>query len=303
MTNSEIFERYLKYCAVRDLSKRTIQNYATNISCFIEWYQNPLEQLNVDDLEDYTIFLRESGTKAPSTVRNHLRDIRAFIKFAQKRGWIGSVEVSLPKVHEPEIIPFTDKQLKDIYEACKLSKKIDRIRDYTIMRLMEETGLRLSECFRLDVEAVNLVGGTIMLTKTKNKKGRTLFLTPTLRKEIAVYLDRRSKFLQEKRVESTALWVVAKSPNYGKRYEKRTFQYRLAKYGEIAGINIRVSPHTFRHTFAKNFLSNGGDVFTLQELLGHSTLEMTRRYVRLFDKDRQISYLAVMSRRSKSRKV
>src|SRR5690606_24923411 len=67
---------------------------------------------------------------------------------------------------------------------------------------------------------------------------------------------------------------------------KRQLQERIAKYGRMAGIkNVRCSPHTFRHTFAKMAVQNGADVFALQAVLGHASLEMVRNYVNLFSSD------------------
>ena len=69
---------------------------------------------------------------------------------------------------------------------------------------------------------------------------------------------------------------------------RRTFQVRLREYGQAAGITgIRVSPHTLRHTFAKKWILNGGDVFSLQKILRHSSMDMVRRYVNLFSNEVQ----------------
>lgn len=67
---------------------------------------------------------------------------------------------------------------------------------------------------------------------------------------------------------------------------KRTVQENIQNYGKMAQIiGVRVSPHTFRHTMAKFYIMNGGDIFTLQQILGHSTLDMVRYYVELFGTD------------------
>ena len=72
---------------------------------------------------------------------------------------------------------------------------------------------------------------------------------------------------------------------YGAPLSRRGIQYAIARLGRRAGVGTRSSPHTFRHTFARGYLVNGGDVFSLQQILGHATLDMVRRYVTLSEAD------------------
>jgi len=263
-----------------------------------------LSELIEDDIDDYVFYLKKLDTINDTTMNNKLRDLRAFLKFAHSRNWCSAIGVKLLRVQEPDIIPLKDDQLKEIYDACLINKTLDRIRDYTIMRLLEETGVRLSECMGLELDDVNVKTGCVNLRrKTKNKKAREVYLTPAMKKELTLYLEARKHFLAANKIENKIdIWIAVKAPSKGRAVSARTIQEQLHKYGEMAGIPVRVSPHTFRHTFARNFLINGGDIFTLQELLGHSSLEMVRRYVRLFDKDRQDSYLKVMEKHQKNKK-
>lgn len=89
---------------------------------------------------------------------------------------------------------------------------------------------------------------------------------------------------QERLVDLETDYLVV--TEYGKPMQARIAHEQIARYGANAGIQgIRVSPHTFRHTFAKNWIANGGDVFSLQKMLGHTTMEMVRRYVNLANDD------------------
>jgi integrase/recombinase XerD len=300
----EQLQKYLRKCAARGLGDKTIRNYHINLLTFEKWRGDKLLiELVEDDIDDYIFYLKKITTINDTTLNNKLRDLRAFLKFAHSRGWCDEIEIRLLKVQEPDIIPLEDDQLREIYDACNMKKKLDRVRDYTIMRLLEETGIRLSECMGLEFNDVNIKVGSVKLKKTKNKKAREAYLTPAMKKDLNLYLEARKHFLAANGLENkTDIWIAVKAPSKGKAVSARTIQEQLHKYGEMAGIPVRVSPHTFRHTFARNFLINGGDIFTLQELLGHSSLEMVRRYVRLFDKDKQNSYLKVMEKRQKDRK-
>ena len=80
--------------------------------------------------------------------------------------------------------------------------------------------------------------------------------------------------------------VIIYLSNYGQRIDPSWVRQRIKNYGEQANINdIRVSPHTFRHTFAKFYILNGGDAFTLQRILGHSTMNMVRKYIQMNGED------------------
>ncbi len=262
-------------------------------------------ELDQDIINDYILYLRDSNNINLTTLNNKLRDLRAFIYYAQGRGWCSvDLKIKLIKVDEPDIIPLEDYQLREIYDACKgRNKALDRIRDYTIMRLMEDTGIRLTECMTLELNRLNVRDGIIKLNRTKNKKTREIYLTPAMRKELNLYLEARQRYLVSEGLENKKdVWIATNSPSKGKAVAARTIQGKIQEYGQLAGIPVRVSPHTFRHTFARNYIVAGGDMYTLKELLGHSTLEMVLRYVRLFGKDKQNNYLKVMEKREKNKK-
>jgi integrase/recombinase XerD len=167
------------------------------------------------------------------------------------------------------------------------------------MKVLEETGLRISECLKIRINDLNLKEGTIFIPETKNRKNRVVYFTPGLSKEIKLYMELRQQFLFTKKLAATSLFCN----NNGGELNISTIQDAITLYGKIAGLDyIRVSPHTFRHTFAKNFLLNGGDIFTLKDILGHSSLDMVYRYARLWDQERHQKYTTVMEKYTRSKK-
>jgi integrase/recombinase XerD len=297
----EQLEKYLRKCAGRGgCAPGTIKSYRYNLLTFQKWWKDDLENLTDDDIDDYIFHLQEIGLST-TTQNNKLRDLRAFLRYGEGRGWVQGISIRLLNAQEPDIIPLTNTQLKDVYEACLLSDGLDRLRDYTLMRMLEETGMRIGECLRISIPDIE--GDSIIrLKQTKNKMAREAYLTPAMRKDLKVYMEARQRFLAENKIKSDALWIAVKGPTKGQALSIKTIQEQMSSYGSYAGIETRVSPHTFRHTFARNYLMAGGDLFTLQDLLGHSTLEMVRRYVRLFGQDRQKNYLQTMQRHHKNMK-
>ena len=307
MTLAEVLEKYFRRCQVTRKRDTTIENYRINLSTFRKWWDNlypdrTFGSINSDDIEDYILHLDSLNYK-PVTLNNKLIVLRTLLIYCHEKGYCPKITVPISKEQEPDIIPFTDEQLKEIYDACLMKKSLSRIRDYTIMRLMEETGVRLGECIRIEMDDIGLKDNRISLRRyTKNKKARDVYLTPAMKKDLTIYLEARSRFLVSEKIKSNWVWIVTQSPRKGNALSLRTLQQHIEEYGKLAEIPIRVSPHTFRHTFAKNFLMSGGGVLVLKELLGHSTLEMVARYVRLFSKDRQDSYMKVMNGRNKALK-
>ena len=306
MTDEQL-AKYITKCKVKNLRGTTINGYTASLELFQRWLNNNglvLENLTDDDIDNYTVFLQDRGTSFV-TVNDKLRDLRAFINFAIEKDWCPPLKVHLLKIDEPTIYPLTDEQLVEIYDACRGTKKgnaYDKIRDYTMMRLMEDTAIRLTECTNLDLDDINMKDNNVRLNKTKNHKVRYAYLTPVMKKDLKYYLDARAAFMKRNNIKSNHLWLSSRTTTPGKAVAPRTFQDKLRKYGELAGIPVRVSPHTFRHTFARNYIVNGGDMYTLKDLLGHSRLDMVLKYVHLFGKDRQNNYLKVMERRERTKK-
>lgn len=308
MTDEQL-AKYITKCKVKNLRETTISGYTSSLKIFQKWLNKnglDLENLTEDNIDDYTIFLKDKRLSLV-TVNDRLRDVRAFINFSTGKKWCSPLKVRLLKIDEPTIYPLTDEQLAEIYDACRGGKggnSYDKIRDYTIMRLMEETGIRMTECTNLTVDDINMKDNCLILNKTKNHKIRYAYLTAEMKKDLKQYFNARDAFMRRHNIKSNHLWLTSRFSRslVGEALSPSTLQSKLTKYGELAGIPVRVSPHTFRHTFARNYIINGGDMYTLKELLGHSTLEMVLKYVHLYEKDRQKNYLKVMDKRERTKK-
>jgi site-specific recombinase XerD len=290
-------EQFIKKCKIR-CCKGTTKNYRLSIMTFRKFYVGRLDELTADDIDDYIIWLQEEKDIKTTTINNRLRDLRVFLNWCHKRGYIEKIKVQLLKNYEVDIIPLEVEQLKEIYDACLSRKSFCRYRDYMIMRVLEETGIRISECLNLKINDVNLDKQTIIIKNTKNRENRPVYFTQAARTELKKYLELRQQFLYNKNLAATSFFVSQS----GGKLATRTIQERIKNYGDLAGIPVRVSPHTFRHTFARNFLINGGDMVVLQELLGHSSFDMVRRYIRLFGRDKQNQYNAVMAKYTRQKR-
>lgn len=149
-----------------------------------------------------------------------------------------------------------------------------------IVLLLLDSGIRVSECKEIELDDVNLENGCIMIRNGKGSKERIVPVGSLVQKTLWKYIKQfRPQPLTQ---QVKALFLSDK----GLPLTRNGIQQMLRRYGKRAGINgIRCSPHTLRHTFAKNYLLNGGDIFSLQKMLGHSSLASVRLYVNLFATD------------------
>jgi integrase/recombinase XerD len=193
-----------------------------------------------------------------------------------------------PKAPLPVIEPFTKEEITGLIKACSWTRewrtrggKVTRSRrstarrDEAIVLILLDTGLRASELCNLLRKDVDLNHGSVIVRKGKGGVGRIVYLGRRARRVLWRYLAEREEddpdeflFLTRRRRPLT--------PNQ--------LLQRVKRLGQRAGVE-GVHPHRFRHTFAIQYLRNGGDVFTLQRLLGHSSLAMVQRYLRLVRDD------------------
>jgi integrase/recombinase XerD len=227
--------------------------------------------------EHFLFYMAEEMGLRPNTINGRVRSVRALIKFLHREGYIArdfGADIPLIKGEKVIIETFSEEQIAALLRQPN-RHTFTGLRDYTLMLLLLETGIRVSECVKIDLGDVYLKQGFIRI-HGKGAKQRLVPFQSKFRRALQTYLEARGS------VESQALFVTVD----GERISKRYVQELIQTYGEQAQIrDVRVSPHTFRHTMAKFYIMAGGDIFSLQKILGHSTLDMVRVYVDLFSTD------------------
>ncbi len=268
-TLTQGLEQFLFDCKVRNLAPRTIDYYKDTNYKFIDYKGDvPVDKVKQKDLQQFIICCTEKGM-TPGGINTCLRGIRAFFNFLKL-----GIKVRMVKQGKKVIVPFDEKQIKDILKVTDRQTFIG-IRDYAVISLMLDTGLRISEVTSITKNDI-LNSGQILVTGKGNKE-RVVPIGRACWNAMSDYL----KHVQDI-PNNQPIFVSI----YDKPLNRHTFNARLKIYGKEAGIeNVRVSCHTLRHTFARLYLLNGGDQFSLQDILGHESMEMVRRYVKMFASD------------------
>lgn len=223
--------------------------------------------------------MKEKGIKAVS-INSRLRALRSFFNLLEVQDYIKHnpmKDIRMLKDRKRIVETFDKKEIKALFNACNIRTFVG-FRDKTIMMLLLETGVRANELVGIRGTDINWSQKIIRITKTKNGFERFVPIQNKMIEQLKKYITLRGK------TETDSLFITQDNTPMS----KRQVQNRIKHYGENAKIkDVRCSPHTFRHTFAKLSVMNGANAFQLQVILGHSTLEVTKMYVKLFSNEVQ----------------
>lgn len=200
------------------------------------------------------------------------------------------------KVDEDNFQPLTDNEINKILSIPD-KEQYAQFRDLVMMYLMLDTGMRISEVCELEIAEIDFKTRDIILPASKNKNRKPRLL-PLSNQVVKLLLE----LVIENKAHFDTSYVILS--NIGTKYNPNSFRKRLDIYREKAGINKRVSPHLFRHMFCTNFILNGGDIFTLQRIVGHADISTTRKYIQLDNEEirNQHSLYSPLTRITKRKK-
>ena len=257
-------------------------------------YSTDVTEIGVNELREFILHLQQvkAFEHHPSirtqarglsghAVNTYLRSIRAFWSWLVREETITLnpfSKVRIPKPPKKVIATFSEKQLTAMLKSVNTSMSAG-FRDWTIMLMLLDTGLRASELAGLTMNDINLEDGMVKVFG-KESKERVVPFGAKVQRALWKYLQRYRP--QPANPLCPTLFLTAA----GNPITTDRLRAIIEKYARKAGIEgVRCSPHTFRHTFAISYLRNGGDVFSLQRILGHSSLDVVRIYVNLTEVD------------------
>jgi integrase/recombinase XerD len=262
------------------------RQYLANVTpATVEWYKQslkwlPSESPTQDELKGAVMRMREKGLKATGC-NCAIRAINAYLHWssagAEKKCGPGCPHLRVPKVKEPELVlpTFTEPQIK-LLVRWKPKRKAHR-RLHLLLLILLDTGCRISEALALRVREIDMDNMLVTLDG-KGRKQRIVPFSFELRKALFRYI------VDFKRKPDTLLLASRNETQLGRRVMLRDVKLLCKRLGFTPPPRTL---HAFRHTFALNYLRRGGSVFHLQKCLGHSSLEMTRRYANLMTEDLQ----------------
>ncbi|OIO49018.1 MAG: hypothetical protein CO042_04540 [Parcubacteria group bacterium CG_4_9_14_0_2_um_filter_41_8] len=291
---------FLDYCEIeKGLSNNTQKNYSQYLNLFVKWLSKTNQkdllpsQLKQEHIWDYRLFLARSHKTprneylAKRSQNYYLIALRSLLKFFADRdiASLPSSKISLAKEQHDVQVSFLElPDMEKILAIPDIGEFIG-LRDRAILETLFSTGMRISELVALNIDQVSFLikenpSKTIELSiKGKGNHVRTVYISSRAGEWIKKYLGMRGNIF----IKPLFVNVRSKNPEE-KRLTPRAIQMMIHKYSKMAGLSKKITPHTFRHTYATDLLAHGADLRSVQEFLGHKSVATTQMYTHLTNK-------------------
>ncbi|MCO1600029.1 tyrosine-type recombinase/integrase [Desulfosporosinus nitroreducens] len=292
-------EEFMLYCSSKNLSKKTIMAYEQTLKLFSDYMKKSYEIEKVEGvtkahIRHYVNFLQERGkynrikvdiTKnnflaradcgkpiSVNTINNYVRNIKVFFNWLADEEEINKNpvdKIKLLKGSERMKPLLNEGEINSILNSFDKTK-FDGYRNYIITLFIFDTGVRITECLNINVRDLDLSNKAVVLRYTKNKKERLVFFSNRMRKELQRWIQFKDRYFSNELLFPS---------NRGNIMLLGTYETALRKIGQKNSIEL--FPHRIRANFAQYYLLNGGDLYSLSRIMGHSSLEVTKVYLQL----------------------
>lgn len=299
MTEFEFqLDNFMLYCSSKNLSRKTLASYEQTLKLFgsyllSEYQIEDAKQVQSGHIRHYIKYLQVRGkysvvvkeeTKeknypdhrkdfgkaiSTTTIANYVRNIKVFFNYM----YFVERELTRNPVESIENVKVQRKVKKmlSIDDIKRVLGQFDKsafhgYRNYTITRLLLDTGMRIGECLELMPEQIDFKHKSILVKKTKNGSERYVYFSFKSSNELKSWLKYKDRYS-----DSPYLFPTTR----GTRLEIRNYERALREAGEK--VNVAIHPHQLRNNFAKYYILNNGDWFSLCRILGHSSVEVTQK--------------------------
>ena len=291
LTLNELVSRFALGNEADGKSPCTVRWYTeilTSFACYIKTTvgSNGISIFTISVVRDYILYLRrkprfeghpytpkQDKLISPRTVQCHVRSLKVFSAWLHSEGYTKTnilINLKLPKAPAIIIEPISNNEIRTIFNSIKM-KSPTGARNHALLETMLDTGLRVSEVANITLIGLNLQDGYIKVMG-KGSKERIVPIGKHVQMTLFSYID---KIRPQPDMPDCNHLFLSRS---GKPITPNAIKLVFSRLAKKSGIN-RLHAHLCRHTFAINYLLNGGDIFSLKEILGHTTLDMVNHYL------------------------
>lgn len=288
-----MIRKFLDYIAIeKNYSPRTVSEYEADLRAWCDFMGKTTQEFNPKEIDENDVkawMIQMLDSKlSPRTVKRRLSAVRSLYKFLLRVGLTDvdvTQQVITPKTDKPLPVFFRENEMKNFKHWHELQpesdiqdpiKRFEALRDYLIVEMLYQTGMRRAEIIALKDTDVDISLAQIRVFG-KRRKERIVPIGKGLIGLIQQYRDERTDILSGITGENMFLVQKYKSGLWGAMRTERLYTIVRTAMGEVSTLK-KHSPHVLRHTFATTMLNNGADIRTIQSLLGHASLAATEVY-------------------------
>ncbi|MDF2881555.1 MAG: integrase [Clostridiaceae bacterium] len=273
------YDEFIFYCRTRNFRPATIQFYDNTVRTIYKFIEPkiPIKDITKATVDNFIIGCQNELNIKDITINTYLRGFKTILYYFMKLGYMEKFHIALIKYDKPVIETYTEDEVKILLKKPNKSNcSFVEFRNWTICNLLYSTGMRCSNVRNLKIKDVDLDNSLLFLGTTKNRRPLAIPITPSLKPVLKEYLS-----IREGNEEDYAFCTA-----YSGQLNRDSIDSSMRRYNHSRGVK-KTGIHRWRHTFAKQWILNGGDIFKLQKTLNHSDMDMVRNYVNMFTKDLQ----------------
>lgn len=288
---------YLDNCRQRNLRQGTINHYKQSYTQFYKYFnpEMPVEEMTKTKYNDYVAHLMKTLNNDVS-VNAYLRDMITTLHFLMNEGYLERFKMQAIKVDKTAVETYTEEELAKLLKKPDIKKcGFAEYQSWVMTSFLFSTGVRQRSLNNIKISDIDFDNKFITLRVTKNRKVLVIPMENGLKTILTEYL----KYRQHKSTDEYLFTNI-----FGQQLTKSTGYHRLYEYNKARGVET-TGLHRYRHTFAKQWILNGGNVVTLSTLLGHSSLQITQNYINLLvtDVSKQVEDIGLLDKFSGKQRI
>ena len=290
LTFEEGCNKYLEYCRQRNLRQGTINHYRQSYVQFFKFFEpdTPIEEIDEEAYKRYVLHLRSTLNNDVS-INSYLRDFITTMHYLMNEGYIQSYKMQAIKVDKSHIETYNEQELQLLLKKPNIKKcSFIEYQAWVMTNFLFSTAVRQRSLMYIKVKDIDFDNNVVYVNVTKNRKPLIVPLNQTMVNILRDYLKYRNH-----KTDDDYLFCNV----FGQQLVKSTCYHMLYEYNKRRGVET-TGIHRYRHTFAKQWILSGGNVVSLSQLLGHSSLEITQNYIHLLVSDvaKQVDEINVLDK-------
>lgn len=274
ITFEEGVELYYLDCKARNLREGTLKHYKDSVKQIYKYIEPDtlIEDMTEDMFRDFIIELRENPELNDMSMSVYARDLKTLMYFFMRKEYLPTFKLTIPKIDREPIETYSDSDLQKLLKKPNLKQcGFTEYKMWVITNFLLSTGVRQKSLLDIRIKDLDFDADVVNIAHTKNRKSLIIPLNSDIKKILQEYLKYR------KGEPDDYLFCNI----YGKKLAKSTLTHTILDYNRKRGVE-KAGSHRYRHTFAKKWVLIGGNVVTLQKVLGHSSLQITQNYINLY---------------------